>query len=44
MSVEFALPELPEVAPNSSLLAPKEVDSAVRAQRRPSSLSVTLNP
>jgi hypothetical protein len=31
---EFALPELPDVAPSSSLLAPKEVDSAVREQRR----------
>jgi hypothetical protein len=31
---EFALPELPDVAPSSALLAPKEVDSAVREQRR----------
>jgi hypothetical protein len=31
---EFALPELPDVAPSSSLIAPKEVDAEVREQRR----------
>src|ERR1017187_422660 len=32
--LELALPELPEIAPNSALLAPKPVDPEVRAQRK----------
>ena len=31
---ELALPELPEIAPNSALMAPKPVDPEVRAQRK----------
>ena len=31
---ELALPELPEIAPSSALLAPKPVDPEVRAQRK----------
>jgi hypothetical protein len=31
---EFRLPELPEIAPNSALLAPKQIDPEVREQRK----------
>jgi hypothetical protein len=31
---EFALPELPDVAPSAALLIPKQIDPEVRAQRR----------
>ncbi len=31
---ELALPELPEIAPNSALLAPKPIDPEVREQRK----------